>query len=165
VKRKQRNKLEPKAGRGRPTIATPELKAEICRLVSEGHTVRQICRRKGMPDQSTLWHWRRSDESFSQTLTRAREEQAETWADQMIEIADGELATHEAIGKARLQLHARDRLIGAYNARYRQDKGSVNVQVGVAVTLPEAERVRLIQRWEQAQRALADGQGLNQEPV
>ena len=43
----------------------------------------------------------------------------------MIEIADdltNAKPSHEDIGAARLQVHARDRLIGAYNARYRQDK-------------------------------------------
>ena len=99
-----------------------------------------------------------SDESFLNAYTRAREAQAETWADQMVELSDGAALNHEAIGKARLQVHARDRLIGAYNARYRQDKGSVNVQVGVAVTLTEAERVKLLDRWTRAQQALAEGQ-------
>ena len=75
----------------------------------------------------------------------------------MIEIADDLVdsePTHEAIGAALLQVHARDRLIGAYNSRYRQDKGSVNVQVGVAVTLTEADRVKLLDRWVKAQSRL-----------
>ncbi len=97
-----------------------------------------------------------SDESFATTLTRAKECRAETWADQMVDIADelgdGE-PSHEDIGVARLQVHSRDRLIGAYNARYRQDKGGVQVNVGLQVTLTAAEHAKLLARWEQAQLA------------
>jgi hypothetical protein len=62
----------------------------------------------------------------------------------MVQLADNAGLTHEQIGKARLQIHARDRLLGAYNARYRQDKGGVQVNVGVAVTLAEADRAKLL---------------------
>ena len=106
-----------------------------------------------------------ADESFANTLTRACEHQSEIWADQMIDIADklNECQpSHEVIGAARLQVHARDRLIWAYNARYRQDKGGVQVNVAVAVTLSEQDRAKLIDRWERAQQGLADtGQHTN----
>ncbi len=82
----------------------------------------------------------------------------------MIDIAD-ELSegrpSHEDIGAARLQVHSRDRLIGAYNARYRQDKSAVQVNVGVQVTLPAAEHARLLARWEASQNALAEEQAVS----
>ncbi len=76
------------------------------------------------------------------------------------ELGDGE-PSHEDIGVARLQVHSRDRLIGAYNARYRQDKPAVQVNVGVQVTLTAAEHAKLLARWEQAQYALAEGQAVS----
>jgi hypothetical protein len=81
---------------------------------------------------------------------RAREQQAEVWAEEMLSISDDELPTHEAIGRARLRMQARQWLAGKYNPQFADKPTQVGVQVGVQVVLPEADRAKLIARRDQA---------------
>ena len=72
-------------------------------------------------------------------------------ADEIVELSDGDLDTHEAIGKARLQMQSRMWHTGGYNAQFADKGQGVQVNVGVAVVLPEAERAKLLERWTKAQ--------------
>lgn len=49
---------------------------------------------------------------FGRALERAREQQAEAWAEDVVNISDDELPTHEAIGRARLRMQSRQWLAG-----------------------------------------------------
>lgn len=73
---------------GRPTLYTPELAAEICRRLSEGESLRQLCRDESMPCTSTVLKWAREIPVFSQLYTGAREALLEHWAEEINEIAD-----------------------------------------------------------------------------
>jgi hypothetical protein len=145
-----------KSRMGRPTLKTPELCKEICERISEGETLTNICRDPDMPAWTTIHDWKRSDDSFRQALAHAREQQAEVWADEMVSISDDELPTHEAIGRARLRMQARQWLAGKYNPTYADKPTQLGVNVGVAVVLPESERVKLLERRD---RALLANQG------
>lgn len=73
---------------GRPQIYTEELAASICMRLSGGESLRSICSQEGMPCQQTVYSWVFSRPSFLEKYTRAREEQAETMADEIVAIAD-----------------------------------------------------------------------------
>ncbi len=73
---------------GRPTIFTKELGNLICFRIAEGESLRQIVRTEGMPDRSAIYDWLLRHSNFADQYTRAREEQAETLADEIIAIAD-----------------------------------------------------------------------------
>jgi hypothetical protein len=88
---------------------------------------------------------------FGRALERAREQQAEAWAEDVVNISDDELPTHEAIGRARLRMQSRQWLAGKYNPRYADKPTQIGVNVGVV--LPEAERVKLLERYERAMLA------------
>jgi hypothetical protein len=135
---------------GRPTLKTPELCAEICRRISEGETMQAILNDPGMPGWTTVHDWKQIDVSFRQALTRAREQQAEVWAEEIMSISDDDLPTHEAIGRARLRMQSRQWLAGKFNPQFADKPTQVGVNVGVAVVLPEAERQRLIERRDRA---------------
>jgi hypothetical protein len=141
---------------GRPTLKTPELCKEICERMAEGETLTNICRDADMPAWTTLHDWKQADESFRQALTRAREQQAEVWAEEIMSISDDDLPTHEAIGRARLRMQSRQWLAGKYNPQFADKPTQIGVNVGVQVVLPEAERVKLIQRRDQALLANKD---------
>jgi hypothetical protein len=141
---------------GRPTLKTPELCAEICRRISEGETMKAILKTPGMPAWTTVHEWRHTDDSFAQALARAREQQAEIWAEEVKELTDEELPTHEAIGRARLRMQSRQWLAGKYNPTYADKPSQTQINVGVGVVLPEAERVKLLERRD---RALLANQG------
>jgi hypothetical protein len=144
---------------GRPTLKTPELCAEICRRVAEGNPLKAICKEPGMPSWVTIHNWRQADESFRQDLARAREQQAEAWADDILSISDAELPTHEEIGRARLRMQSRQWLAGKYNPTYADKPTQIGVNVGVGVVLPEAERLKLLERHERAMLANQDKGG------
>jgi len=93
---------------------------------------------------------------FRNDLAHAREQQAEVWADEMVSISDDELPTHEAIGRARLRMQARQWLAGKYNPTYADKPTQIGVNVGVGVVLSEAERLKLLERRD---RALLANQG------
>jgi len=76
--------------------------------------------------------------------------QAEVWADQLVDISDADLPTREAIRRARLRMQSRQWLAGKYNGRFADKPNQTQVNVGVAVVLSEAERVKLIERRERA---------------
>src|SRR5689334_13547559 len=79
---------------GRPTVYTAKVAMEICTLIATGMPLTKICRREGMPCLATVYNWllspdhRLGEKSFLDMYTLAREDQADTLADEIIEIAD-----------------------------------------------------------------------------
>lgn len=73
---------------GRPTDYTQELADDICTLLSDGDSMRKICRMESMPCLSTVWKWLRENEEFSHQYDRSIQERAEAHTEDMLEIAD-----------------------------------------------------------------------------
>lgn len=75
--------------RGRPTRYTPELAAEICQRMSDGESLRGICKDEHMPPASTVRGWVLDDiEGFAERYTRARQLLAEHWAEELLDVSD-----------------------------------------------------------------------------
>ncbi len=72
----------------RPSEYTEEQAIEICSRLAEGQSLVAICRDDDFPDVRTVYRWLVANETFCQMYTRAREDQADTLADQIIDIAD-----------------------------------------------------------------------------
>lgn len=85
--KKAKVKAEPKP-KGRPTAYTPEIAAVICTQLAEGKSLRKICEAEGMPAPSTVYLWLQCHETFSEQYTRARSEQADSYADRIGDIAE-----------------------------------------------------------------------------
>lgn len=73
---------------GPPTIFTPELFLTICDRLSNGESLRSVCRDETMPDKKTVLRWIRDDDQLRIQYARAKEESADALVDEMIEIAD-----------------------------------------------------------------------------
>lgn len=74
---------------GRPTLFTADIATEICDRLASGESLRSICRTVDFPSEVTVRRWAMSDvEGFSAQYARAREMQAETFADDLVDIAD-----------------------------------------------------------------------------
>jgi len=73
---------------GRPTLYSKELVENICIELSLGKSLASICKQEGMPAQSQIYVWLQKYPEFQERYTRAREEQAETHADEIVDIAD-----------------------------------------------------------------------------
>lgn len=79
---------KPKNKGGRPTKYSLELAASICEKLSSGKPLRQICMEEDMPSQASVYLWLLKQPEFSDMYARAREEQADTLADEIVAIAD-----------------------------------------------------------------------------
>jgi len=76
---------------GRPTKFKQETADLICMMLSEGLSLRQILKADttgALPAQSTIYEWLLRFPLFAEQYARAREEQADTNADEILEIAD-----------------------------------------------------------------------------
>lgn len=60
----------------------------ICERIANGESLRAICREEDMPAMSTVFRWLNLVAEFSDQYARAREEQADTYADELVSIAD-----------------------------------------------------------------------------
>lgn len=104
---------------GRPSDYTQELVDEICERIIEGESLRAICKSDNMPNTSTVLRWLDKYETFRLQYTRAKEEQAEKFADEIVQIADDGLndtyvdengkqrTDQDVIARSRLRVEAR----------------------------------------------------------
>ncbi|MCO5106232.1 MAG: terminase small subunit protein [Burkholderiaceae bacterium] len=99
---------------------TEAVVAHICEQLVLGRSLRSICLDdEGMPALGSVMRWLDADAAFRERYARARELQADTLVDEILEIADdgrydtyvddqGNTRTdHEAIARARLRIDAR----------------------------------------------------------
>lgn len=72
---------------GRPTKYNAAIAELICERIASGELLSDICAEKGMPPRTCVYTWRRKHEEFAAAYTRARLEQQESWADELVRIA------------------------------------------------------------------------------
>jgi hypothetical protein len=90
------------------TAYTPKLAAKFCAAVAEGDkSIRAICKLPGMPSKATVFRWLAENEDFRKMYELAKDEQADTFIDEIVEIADSARGTKTAVAKAKLQIYAR----------------------------------------------------------
>jgi transposase-like protein len=128
---------------------SPELADAICELVAEGESIRTICKAEGMPAKSTIFKWLREHKDFSDQYARAKEDQLEALADEILEIADdksndvsGELQMPNgvAVQRAKLQTDTRKWLLAKLVPKKYGDKLDMNLggEVGIkSILVPE----------------------------
>jgi hypothetical protein len=72
----------------RPSDFTQELADQICAQLSDGQSLRAVCRQESMPSATSVFNWLRSNRSFLEQYARAKEESADAMADDILDIAD-----------------------------------------------------------------------------
>jgi terminase small subunit-like protein len=88
LRRGNGNASAPKRGAtGRPSTYTEATAVEICRRMVEGESLRTICKSSGMPTFVTIFNWRRAHPEFLEQYARAREDQADALAEEMLDVA------------------------------------------------------------------------------
>ncbi|ENS9609684.1 hypothetical protein GHA29_002198, partial [Neisseria gonorrhoeae] len=92
---------------GRPTDYTKDMADKICEKIANGRSLRSICAEDGVPPMKTIYRWLEANEEFRHQYARAREKQADYFAEEIIEIADSAQAESAAVSKAKLQIDAR----------------------------------------------------------
>ena len=66
----------------------PAIRGVILDRIADGESLRAICSEEGMPTRQTVRLWLSQDPEFLTQYARAREEQADTYADEIAAIAD-----------------------------------------------------------------------------
>jgi hypothetical protein len=79
----------------RPTDYSIEVTALICERLGLGESLRKICEDAEMPGKSTVMRWLHDHAEFRDQYARAREAQAEYWAEEIIQISDDD--QHDAV--------------------------------------------------------------------
>ena len=107
---------------GRPSDFTQETADSICERLADGESLRSICTDEDMPNKATVFRWLAAHDSFRDQYARARETQADTLFDEILNIADTpvegervkigedgktETTREDMLGHRRLQIDAR----------------------------------------------------------
>jgi hypothetical protein len=86
---------------GRPSDYTPEMADKICELLADGQSLRMICAAEDMPSTAAVCRWLGKHSEFREQYARAREAQADSLFDEILEIADnGENDWMERTGRS-----------------------------------------------------------------
>jgi hypothetical protein len=89
---------------GRPSSFTPKIAAEICDQIIEGKSLIKICEQDDMPGRRTILTWLDTNEDFQRQYARARELQADTMAEMILDEAKS--VTNETAQAARVKIDA-----------------------------------------------------------
>lgn len=90
---------EPEAKIGRPTEYSLELAEIICtKIATQSKGIARICEAAGFPHPSTFYRWLAKEENgaFREMYARAKDQQADLLADEVLDIADNNRYDREA---------------------------------------------------------------------
>jgi hypothetical protein len=77
-----------KATTGRPSEYTKEQGDAICSQLAGGISLKRVCEQKGMPSRQTVYTWLRTYPEFLDNYTRAKDDGADAYADDIADIAE-----------------------------------------------------------------------------
>jgi hypothetical protein len=126
---------------GRPSKFTQAIADKICERLASGQSLRTIVADDGMPSQSMVFRWLADIQrvAFREQYTRARENQADTLFDEILDIADdgsndwmerknadgeniGWMENGEALRRSALRVDARKWMAGKLQPKKYGDK-------------------------------------------
>jgi len=117
---------------GRPTDYSLELTAAICERLAVGESLRSICRDDAMPSMASIFLWLSKHPEFSEQYAHAREAQAESHADRIVEIADDDTIDPN---HKRIMVDARKWVASKLKPKRYGDKAEVEHKGDVGLTV------------------------------
>lgn len=122
---------------GRPSEYTEELGEEIALRLAMGLSLRKICAADDMPCHRTVLRWAiKIGHPFSHQYVRGRQIQADTMADDIIEISD-EAVDHNTAAAAKVRVDARKWVASKLNPKRYADNVSTDDPVEPVKSDPE----------------------------
>ncbi len=79
---------------GRPEIYSDDLAARVCAALSDGQSLRTVCKPDDMPGLTTVFKWLHEREDFAERYARAKAEAADAMAEDMQAISDDPTLDH-----------------------------------------------------------------------
>jgi hypothetical protein len=139
---------------GRPSKFTQAIADRICDRLAQGESLRKIAGTKQMPTMTTVFRWLQKDEKFREQYARARELQADTLADEILDIANTpqigtktvskstglEVTEGDMIEHRRLQVDARKWYTGKLAPKKYGDRQQIDMEVKDVT--PMADRMK-----------------------
>lgn len=148
---------------GRPSEFTQDVADLICERIADGESLRSICSDDELPSKSTVCKWLGKQPDFADQYARAREAQADTLVDEMLDIADdarndwmerrddeggnlGWKENGEAMRRSQLRIDARKWIAGKMRPKKYGDKTILGndpdnpLPQGFSVTLVKAAK-------------------------
>ncbi len=120
---------------GRPSDYTPEIANEICERLADGESLRSICKLEHLPSRVTVRNWLADEryKTFLNQYARAREEQADHYFEEAIDISDDSTNDYmlregipvlnaEAVQRSRLRVDVRKWAAGKLAPKKYGDK-------------------------------------------
>lgn len=105
---------------GRPTLYTPELGDKICAQVMAGMPLVRICAAEDMPHPASVYRWFRERKDFCENYKLAKEDQADYFVEDILQIADE--ASVENVQVARLRVDTRKWAASKYKPKKYGDR-------------------------------------------
>lgn len=143
---------------GRPSVFTQEIADEICERLGRGESLRSITRGERddfIPSETTVRRWLSGDEDWNESFRRqyahARDVQADTIFDEILDIADEPATDGVEVQRNRLRVDARKWAASKLAPKKYGDKlelsgGTSNVNANVDLaSLDPQEAVRMYQ--------------------
>lgn len=123
---------------GRRSTFDPEIAAEICERLRAGEPLAVICRDDHMPAVRTVSDWKAAHPDFAADFACARDDGFDALAAQCMTIADdethdwvltkkGEITNEVAIGRARLQVETRLKLLAKWDPKRYGERRAVEL--------------------------------------
>lgn len=141
----------------RPSIYTPELADLICEQIADGNSLRSVCADEAMPSKTTVFRWLAANPAFRDHYARAREAQADSLADDILDIADdsahdtyidengNERTNTEVVARSRLRVDARKWIAAKLKPKVYGDKVSAELSGPNGGDIPVSVAVRFVQ--------------------
>lgn len=118
---------------GRPTLYTDEIADKLCESIAMGSSMVKACSAEGMPAPRTVYKWLREKEGFLQNYEHAKEDQADLFAEEVVEISDNAQGDYievegcpqlvsENIQRSRLRVDARKWTASKFKSKRYGDK-------------------------------------------
>ena len=111
---------------GRPTMYSDDLGDRICEGIAGATALVTICKAKGMPVPRTVYRWRRENDTFNHNYAKAREDQADKLAEDILSISDE--AEPENVQVAKLKVDSRKWLASKFNRAF-SDKTITEIDI------------------------------------
>lgn len=155
---------------GRPSKSTYNKKTatKICARIAAGESLRAICNNPGMPARQTVFLWMFTFKDFSDQYARACEARAETWAEEIIEIADDNsrdeyevterghtrtIIDHDTINRSRLRVDSRKWIMSKLLPKKYGDKLTTE---STGTSIPDKIEFRVTARGERINKPPED---------
>jgi hypothetical protein len=129
------------------------LMTALCEHIANGESLRKACQHDGMPDKATVLRWMGGEGAEAKLLrdhyARVKEESAEVYADEIVEIADEDPGRNEltgtvdagAVAHQRLRVDARKWVASKLKPKKYGDRQEIEHSGGIDLTVALADRL------------------------